>query len=187
MRWPPKARCSIRAFKPAAGAHCLVLRGKNRVASAATSTLIQLKKMNISFSLEINKPPQVVFTFVNNPANFPSWMSGIIANDYDPASVGHVGSTGTFCRRMLGRTACAQWTATKVQAPHFVEDEVSINGLHLVESITLKPTQFGSSLMYQLSLPLHGILSLFAGPLAILIKQQFKRDFQTLKQVLEQN
>lgn len=133
----------------------------------------------------INRPQQVVFEYVSNPANDPEWQSTIDASAWaspGPAGVGSkVNSTGKFMGRKMDTTA----EITTWNPPDQFAFKSTSGPFPFEFSMKLVTEQGGTRLSLVGTAEVGGFFKLAEGLVAKQAEKQFADDLETLKKVME--
>lgn len=142
----------------------------------------------ITHSIEINRPPEAVFTYIDQLDRHGEWQSTIVRSKLDtPGPVG-VGSRATDTRKVPGgRTQDVTYEITAHDPPRRAAFR-GLNGpVRPIGSVTIEPAGEGrSKLTLELDLQGHGLLGMIFAPLArSQARKEVPQDQQRLKERLE--
>jgi uncharacterized protein YndB with AHSA1/START domain len=134
--------------------------------------------------IDIDRPPEEVFAFLTDTRRLPDWQGSLVAVD----ATGEMGVGARFqeTRRFLGREYRVVSEVAAYDPPHrfevrSVEGPVPFSVRH-----TLEPSGGGTHLEAVGEANPKGVLRFAAGGIAMTAEAEFRRDFERLKQLLEQ-
>ena len=133
----------------------------------------------------INRPPQEVFDFMTNPANYSQWQNGTKSAEWTSNGPVGVGSIVHSVGQLLGReivtdTEITQWT------PPSVWGMKASNGPIKFENTNKFESKDGGTLVIQnFEGEVPGFLKLAEGLAIKQMQKQFAGDGNTLKKLLE--
>src|SRR5690349_7023413 len=141
----------------------------------------------ITHSIEIARPPEAVFDYLNQLDRHSEWQNDIVSSQLEtPGPVG-VGSRASDTRKTPVGTQTVTYAVTEHDPPRRaalrgVDGPVRPRG-----SVTIEPVgEAGSRLTLELDLQGHGLLGMLVAPLArSQARKQVPQDHQRLKERLE--
>ena len=98
--------------------------------------------MEIRHEIEVARPPEDVFDFLTDTANFPVVDLALVS--YEPTGVMTVGLHGTFVHRRSGITARSTWEVMELVRPARILVSTWGTGYALDELVTLTATVGGT-------------------------------------------
>jgi carbon monoxide dehydrogenase subunit G len=136
-------------------------------------------------SIFINRPLQVVWDFVSNPANDLQWGGGTEVAEWTSEGPPGVGSTVRWVVKSLGRKIESTAEMTKWDPPNqysfkSVSGPMTFEGTRMFES-----KENGTQMSVRAKMEFGGILRLAEGLLGKQAVKQLDADFENLKRVLE--
>jgi len=141
----------------------------------------------ITHSIEINRPPEAVFTYLDQLDRHGEWQSTIVSSKLDtPGPVG-VGTRATDKRKVPGGTQDVSYEITEHDPPRRAVFRGTNGPVRPVCSVTVEPVGDGrSKVTLELDLQGHGLLGMVFGPLArSQARKEVPQDQQRLKERLE--
>lgn len=141
----------------------------------------------ITHSIEIARPPEAVFAYVNQLDRHGEWQDDIVSSKLDtPGPVG-VGSRATDTRKTPVGNQTVTYEITEHDPPRRAAFRGVSGPVRPVGSVTIEPVGEGRSrLTLELDLQGHGLLGMVVGPLArSQARKQVPQDHQRLKERLE--
>jgi uncharacterized membrane protein len=144
--------------------------------------------MRIEESVEINRPPVEVFSYVANLENLPEWSNLVLEVRKD--TEGHLkeGDRFTTVAKFLGRRFETPFEVSTHEPPGRHSDR-SLGGPFEQEyTYTFEETEAGGTRFTQVAEGEPGGFFRLAGPLLEMAgRRQFRADLQSLKDLLEAN
>jgi uncharacterized protein YndB with AHSA1/START domain len=133
----------------------------------------------------INRPPQVVFDFMTNPANASKWQGGTESGKL--ASEGPIGVGSIFhtVGRMMGRKVEMDAEITQWNPPSLWSLKVSNGPLKVEGTNKFEPKDGGTLLVQSFQGEVGGFFKLAEGLAVKQAQKQFETDGQSLKKLLE--
>jgi uncharacterized membrane protein len=141
----------------------------------------------ITHSIEIARPPEAVFAYVDQLDRHGEWQNDIISSKLETAGPVGVGSRATNTRKVPIGTQDVTYEITEHDPPRRAAFR-GVNGpVRPVGSVTIEPAGEGRSrLTLELDLQGHGLLGMLVAPLArSQARKQVPQDQQRLKERLE--
>jgi uncharacterized protein YndB with AHSA1/START domain len=141
----------------------------------------------ITHSIEIARPPEEVFAYVNQLERHGEWQNTIISSKRETEGPTRVGSRATDTRKVPGRTQDVTYEITEHDPPRKASFR-GVNGpVRPVGTFTVEPVGEGSSrATIEIDLQGHGLLGLVFAPLArSQARKEIPQDHQRLKERLE--
>ena len=133
----------------------------------------------------INRPPQEVFDFVTNPANFSQWQSGTESAEWSSEGPVGPGSTVHSVGRLLGRDMEIDSEITQWDPPNLWGLKVSSGPLK-VESMNKFESKDGGTLLIQdFQGEIGGFFKIAEGLAVKQVQKQVENDGNSLKMLLE--
>jgi carbon monoxide dehydrogenase subunit G len=135
-------------------------------------------------TVEIGRPPEEVFAFVTEPANYPRWQPSLL--EVRPHSHGplRVGSEATEVRRFLGRELETTWTCVEHEPSRRSAIESDDGPVPFRGTFLLEPA--GGGTRFTWTVETRGAASRLGGPL---VGRATRRELETnadrLKRLLE--
>jgi uncharacterized membrane protein len=141
----------------------------------------------ITHSIEIARPPEAVFDYVNQLDRHSEWQADIVSSKLEtPGPVG-VGSRASDTRKTPVGTQTVTYEVTEHDPPRRAAFRGVDGPVRPLGSVTIEPVgEAGSRLTLELDLQGHGLLGLIVAPLArSQARKQVPQDQQRLKERLE--
>jgi uncharacterized membrane protein len=141
----------------------------------------------ITHSIEIARPPEAVFDYVNQLDRHSEWQADIVSSKLEtPGPVG-VGSRASDTRKTPVGTQTVTYEVTEHDPPRRAAFRGVDGPVRPLGSVTIEPVgEAGSRLTLELDLKGHGLLGLIVAPLArSQARKQVPQDQQRLKERLE--
>lgn len=141
--------------------------------------------IRIRNSIVINRPIEEVFEFLANPENNPKWNP--MAKEIKITSEGPigVGTTGISVGETLGRRIETVFVYDVYEPPMKVTGHTTSGSMEVWMSNTFESLEGGTMVTYGLKVKLGGLMKLAEPIVAMSMKQQTKKDFTRLKELLE--
>lgn len=141
----------------------------------------------ITSSIEIARPPEDVFAYVDDLERHGEWQSTIISSKLETEGPTRVGSRATDTRKVPGGTQHVTYEITEHDPPRKASFKGTNGPVRPVGSITVEPVGEGRSrLTLELDLRGHGLIGQFVAILArSQARKQVPQDQQRLKERLE--
>ena len=141
----------------------------------------------ITHSIEISRPPEEVFAYVDQLERHGEWQSQIISSKLETEGPTRVGSRATDKRKVPGGTQDVTYEITEHDPPRKASFRGTNGPVRPVGTFTVEPVGEGSSkATIEIDLQGHGLLGLVLGPLArSQARKEIPRDHQRLKERLE--
>jgi uncharacterized protein YndB with AHSA1/START domain len=102
--------------------------------------------LELRFELAISRPPEDVFAFLTDTANFPVVDRALI--DYAPRGRLSLGLTGTFSHRRGAMTARTKWRVDEYEAPTRLRVSVQGMGYAMDETAELVAVDGGTRVTF---------------------------------------
>lgn len=140
--------------------------------------------MRLEHSLTVARPVEEVFAFIADPANLPSWQSGLV--EVRPESTGPgLGARHGEVRSFMGKHIEQTLEVTAYEPPTRLDFAVVQGPLPLRVEHTFAPTDAGTEI-HVVGEGDVGALFRLAEPLVVrAVKRQSQADFARLKELLE--
>jgi uncharacterized membrane protein len=141
----------------------------------------------ITSSIEIARPPEAVFAYLDEVERHGEWQSQIVSSKLETEGAIRVGTRVTDKRKVPGRIQDVTYEITEHAPPRRTSFR-GVNGpVRPVGSVTVEPAGDGSSkVTVELDLQGHGVLGMLVAPLArSQARKQLPQDQQRLKERLE--
>jgi len=142
----------------------------------------------ITHSIEIARPPEEVFAYVDQLERHGEWQSTIISTKLETEGPTRVGSRATDTRKVPpGRTQDVTYEITEHDPPRRAAFKGTNGPVRPVGWVTVEPAGEGrSKLTLELDLQGHGLLGLLVAPLArSQARKEVPQSHQRLKERLE--
>ncbi len=136
----------------------------------------------------INRPPQEVFAFLSDPANYAKYQANTISAEWTSAGAPDVGSTFKVLSKAPGGTTEVMMEVTIWAPPHrhgVQSIKIPFPFKSVVGVTTLVPKENGTQLTFHGEYVSIGIFQLVEVFLGKQIKQQDASNIRTMKQLLE--
>jgi len=133
----------------------------------------------------INRSPQDVFDFVNNPANDAKWQTGVELSEWTSAGPPGVGSTLKSVINFMGRKIESTIEVTIWDPPHRSGLKVLSGPIPFEISVKYEAQGDGTLLTQSGQAEFGGFFKLAEGLVGKQLEKQFKSDNVTLKSLLE--
>lgn len=145
--------------------------------------------LNIKLSILINRPADQVWTFMTKPANAKHWMSGVIEAQAISSGSMVAALKTRKVQRFWGFLTDMIYETTEYEPNKKIAYKTlsgTMSGLLSYEaSITLEFAKGGTKLIYRGQGSLHGFLKPAEPLFTRVMKRRFRKDFNTLKRLVE--
>jgi uncharacterized protein YndB with AHSA1/START domain len=141
----------------------------------------------ITHTVEIARPPDEVFAYLDDVERHGEWQSSIVSSHRETEGPTRVGTRVTDVRRVPGRTQSITYEITEYDPPRRTSFR-GVNGpVRPVGTLTVEPAgEGGSKVTIELDLQGHGLLGMVVAPLAqSQARKQVPQDQARLKERLE--
>jgi uncharacterized protein YndB with AHSA1/START domain len=116
----------------------------------------------VEASAEISAPPDEVFSFLAEPANLPSWQTGIVsAERTSPDPVG-IGATARVVRELAGQRLAVDLAVTDYDPGRRLVLESAVSGIGVVATLELAGRDGKTDLRFSMTIRAQ---NLFMAPL----------------------
>lgn len=137
-------------------------------------------------SIHIARPPDVVFAFVADAANNPTWRKNVVRTEWLDDGPMRIGRRGRQTARLLGRewtvdAVVAEWDPPRSAAWRAVQGPVSVRSWVRVEAAADGSLVTGGA-DGGFTGPIGRVLTRLTAPTMV---RQAKADFETLRRLLE--
>ena len=135
-------------------------------------------------SVEIARPPEEVFSFVTDTANYPRWQPSLV--EIRPGTCGplHVGSEATEVRRFLGREVETTWTCVEHEPSRRSAIESGDGPVPFRGTFVLEPVESGTRFTW--TVETRGAAARVGGPLVgVATRRELQENTARLKELLE--
>lgn len=135
-------------------------------------------------TVEIGRPPEEVFAFVSEPANYPRWQPSLV--EIRPHGRGklRVGTEATEIRRFLGREVETTWTCVEHEPARRSAIETDDGPVPFRGTFVLEPGDNGTRFTWIVET--RGPAARLGGPLvARATKRELEANTRRLKAILE--
>jgi uncharacterized protein YndB with AHSA1/START domain len=141
----------------------------------------------ITHSIEIARPPEAVFAYVDQLERHGEWQSTIISTKLETEGPTRVGTRATNKRKVPGGTQEVTYEITEHDPPRKASFRGTNGPVRPVGTFTVEPVGEGSSrATIDIDLQGHGLLGLVFAPLArSQARKEIPKDHQRLKERLE--
>ena len=136
-------------------------------------------------SLFINRPPQEVFDFATNPANFAQWQSSTECAEWTSDRPPGVGSTFKIETKFLGRKIEAEVEMTGWDSPNLSSIKSVAGPFPIASTSRFEPKENGTQVTLEGQINSVGIFKLVEGLVGKQAKKQDGNNFDALKLLLE--
>jgi len=139
----------------------------------------------IKESVEINRPPDMVFAYTTDAKYWPKWQSTI--PDAEQTSEGPVGVGATFkgAIRMMGLTMKWTATATEYEPNRKFGKNIACGKIANEQHNTYKPIEGGTEFAIEYDMTVGGLMKLFSPMIISATRKGLKKALGNLKSVLE--
>jgi uncharacterized membrane protein len=138
----------------------------------------------VSYSVEIGRPPEVVFAFAGDYANDPAWRKGVLGMAYETPGPPAVGTRTRETMRSLGSTAVTIAEVTEYSPTRTAFRSLS-GPIPCTGSREFASTSTGTRFTYSLTLRPAGVFRVLEPLLKRVLTGQIQADVRRLKQRLE--
>ena len=136
-------------------------------------------------SIFIDRPPQEVFDFMNNPANTPKWQGNVVSAEYTSEGPAGVGTTQRAVGQMLGREFDVTTEITTWDPPNKITNK-TLDGPVQFEATTRYDSKgSGTQVTLNVTAEVGGFFKLAEGLVAKQAQKQFETNYSALKLLLE--
>ncbi len=132
--------------------------------------------MTIDESIEIEKPPEVVWTLVRDLERAPEWQESLESVDVH---------AGTEVRRFAGRTQEATFVVVEDDAPRRLVITSEGGPAYARATLDLSAAGDGTRVEFTLELELHGAARLAGGIVRSAAQREVSANLQRLKELAE--
>jgi carbon monoxide dehydrogenase subunit G len=132
--------------------------------------------VTIDESVEIEKPPEVVWLLVRDLERAPEWQESLESVDVH---------AGTEVRRFAGRTQEATFVIVEDDAPRRLVITSEGGPAYVRATLELSPSGDGTRVEFTLDLDLHGAARLAGGIVRAAAQREVHANLQRLKDVAE--
>ena len=139
--------------------------------------------MRFEVEIDVDRAPEDVFAVLTDVGRLPEWQSSALSAEAE-GSLG-VGMRIRERRRFMGREFQVVNEVTEYEPPHRFEVRSVEGPLPLAVSHVLEPSGGGTHLEVVGEAKPKGMLRFAAGAAAKAAEQEFRRDFERLKELLE--
>jgi carbon monoxide dehydrogenase subunit G len=142
--------------------------------------------MRVEESIEINRPPEYVFTYVSDVGNFPEWMAHTLEVRKDTPGPPQYGDKFTVAIKSVGRRFETPYERTSYEPTRRYTDRAVGGPIPNQRwECTFQEVAGGTRLMRVVDAEMGGILKLLEPLQRRTVKRQLRRDLKTLKDLLE--
>ena len=141
----------------------------------------------ITSSIEIDRPPEAVFAYIDQLERHGEWQGAIISSKLETEGPTGVGTRATDTRKVPGGTQNVTYEVTEHDPPRKTSFKGTNGPVRPLGSVTVEPVGEGRSrVTVELDLKGHGLV----GPLVAMLarsqaRKQLPQDQQRLKERLE--
>jgi uncharacterized membrane protein len=141
----------------------------------------------ITHSIEIERPPEEVFSYVDQLQRHGEWQSTIVSTKLDTEGPTRVGSRATNKRKVPGGTQNVTYEITEHDPPRKASFRGTNGPVRPVGTFTVEPVgERSSRATIEIDFRGHGLLGLVLAPLArSQARKEIPKDHQRLKERLE--
>jgi uncharacterized protein YndB with AHSA1/START domain len=141
----------------------------------------------ITHSIEIARPPEEVFAYVDQLERHGEWQSTIVSSKLETEGPTRVGSRATNKRKVPGGTQDVTYEITEHDPPRKASFRGTNGPVRPVGTFTVEPVGDGSSrVTIEIDFQGHGLRGLVFTPLArSQARKEIPKDHQRLKERLE--
>jgi uncharacterized protein YndB with AHSA1/START domain len=142
--------------------------------------------MDLTMSIVIARPAEVVFAYISNYEHDSQWRAGIIEMTQTPPGRTQIGTKTREVARFFGKKRVTPAEITnyeperKVAFAGLMANSVPVSGSRTVERVE-EQTRF----IYQAKVELRGFYRLMEPLMAVILRRRFMRDLRRLKEQLE--
>ncbi len=134
----------------------------------------------------INRPPEEVFAFVNDPTRLPEWQKAVVESRRTSEGTPGVGSKGINVRKVMGQNVESTWEVIEYKVNEGYKVKSLAGGPVAYElSYTFTAVEGGTRVQGRLQAEAKGGLKVMEGMISGGVKQEFVEDHQRLKALLE--
>lgn len=130
---------------------------------------------HVEASAEIAAPPDEVFAFLADPANLPTWQTGIIsAERTSPDPIG-IGSTARVVREIGGQRLAVDVAVTAYDAGRHLVLSSALSGIGVEATLDLAPRNDATDLRFAMTIKAQNI---FMAPIEGMVADGAQRDLE---------
>jgi carbon monoxide dehydrogenase subunit G len=130
---------------------------------------------HVEASAEIAAPPDEVFAFLADPANLPTWQTGIVsAERTSPDPIG-IGSTARVVRELGGQRLAVDVTVTVYDAGRHLVLSSALSGIGVEATLDLAPRNDATDLRFAMTIKAQNI---FMAPIEGMVADGAQRDLE---------
>jgi uncharacterized protein YndB with AHSA1/START domain len=139
----------------------------------------------IAFTTDVNRPVEEVFAYVTNPANLPEWQSGATEGRLEGAGPVGVGSRMVEVRKFLGKRIESTLEVTQYEPNRRFAFKAVSGPIPFGVDHTFEPLDGGTRIHVAGEGEPGGFFKLAEGLVMKAVERESKKDFETLKDLLE--
>lgn len=129
----------------------------------------------VETSAQVPAPPDEVFAFLADPANLPSWQTGIVsAERTSPDPIG-VGSTARVVRELAGQRLAVDLAVTAYEPGRRLVLESAVSGIGVEAELDLAPRDGATELRFAMTIRAQNI---FMAPIEGMVADGAQRDLE---------
>ena len=136
-------------------------------------------------SIFINRPPQAIFDFVNNPANAHKWQSQMVSVEWTSEGPPGVGSRQRGVSRFLGRDIEVISEFTVWEPPHRHSFKIIDGPIQVEGTMKFEVEENGTKVTMEGQSELSAFFRLAEGLIKKQMERQFDTNLEALKLLLE--
>jgi uncharacterized protein YndB with AHSA1/START domain len=133
----------------------------------------------------IDRPPQEVFDYMNNPANTPKWQGNLVSAEITSEGPTGVGTTQRAVGQMLGRKFDVKTEITTWDPPNKITNKTLDGPVQFEATTRYDSKESGTQVTLNVTAEVGGFFKLAEGLVAKQAQKQFETNYSALKMLLE--
>jgi uncharacterized protein YndB with AHSA1/START domain len=129
----------------------------------------------VEAAAEIAAPAEEVFAFLADPANLPSWQTGIVSAERTSPDPLGVGSSARVVRELGGQRLAVDLTVTAYEPGRHLVLESAVSGIGVVAELDLAPRDGVTDLRFAMTIRAQNI---FMAPIEGMVADAAHRDVE---------
>ena len=141
--------------------------------------------LTITASTTINRPVEVVFSYLTDLEKLPQWAAGVLESQQTSPGPRAVGTTYRIVGKVMGRRVPSTYTVTQFEAPSKFGGQNS-GLLSFEETYSFEALGGGTRLTQMAQVRPQGIFKLLAPVMSGALQKQLDGDLARMKRLLEE-
>ena len=140
---------------------------------------------SIEDSVPIDRPAEVVFAFISDPATYPRWRGDVVAVEHvPPGPLAHGSTFDQIIASFLGRQRFT-FEVTGYEPNGRLESRATSGPVRPIVTYRVEPAGQGSRLTARIDVHTRGVLRLLEPLMTGGVKNRNRQDVSKLKQIVE--